>query len=82
MTCLWFVIDGDYRKYPYDAVDELDAIKQHEAHYGDGSPRAMNVQYACKATSVHWADMCMDLQCLKAENAALESRLSDIAEEG
>lgn len=75
MNSLWFVVDADYRKYPYDAVDESDAMKQHEFRYGQGHPRAMNVRCARKATSSDWTEMQIELD-------HLECRLSDIAEEG
>lgn len=82
MKSLWFVIDANCRKHPYDAVDEADALRQHYAYCSNGNAHAIDVWYACKATSVHWADMCIDMQRLKSEKDALGSRLSDIAEEG
>lgn len=82
MKSLWLVIDADYRKHPYDAVDGMEAMSLHQSFHEAWDSRALNVQGVRKATRSDFVELQSDLSVAVDNIAALESRLSDIAEEG
>ena len=79
MKSLWLVFYQG-QGYGIDAVDEEDAIKQHNQR-GWRHPDANNLEVR-QATSDDWNDLVLNLGIAEDNVAALESRLSDIAEEG
>ena len=82
MKSLWLVIDADYRKYPYDAVDGMEAMSLHQSFHEAWNPRALNVQGVRKATRSDFVDLQLELSAAEDDIASFESRISNIAEEG
>jgi len=82
MKNLWLVIDADYRKYPYDAVDGMEAMNLHRKFHETWNPRALNVQGLRRATRSDFLELQSELSAAEEDIVSLESRLSDIAEEG